>query len=553
MNTINVSNPTLNNILMLLNTNGTNPAKPKKRPTFDEVFNKISKRTQNLKSTKQPLNNILTNEQLFRFYIKDTEPLLQKSNDTFNEGGNNQLIQSLTASKPSQNTTYGIADIGNTNEPSNVVASRDYVDNPDNTTPAPPIAFDDMTEEQKLQYAYDGSIEVLKFFNSLNVEGNNAVETGTLLNAMLMRDAMTDGWRSFGYDLLNDFYRTGVLEIVIGELYNIMTRAKAENPNTYEQITDTLYNIMRVNVDGLSKDEIEEEIFRYIQNPPAYYGYRQGTSYQGELAKHSASVSRTPSKIIEDMLTQMRQRIQSNSTQVPDETPTPPLKDPSTFPPRPQELKDPSTKPPRQQELKDPSTKPERTLDDIIRERATKPERTLDDIIRERAINDLFQDDATANEIATDTDPEILNLMNDMVRRVVMDNQAIDTMGVMYPDFGATRVSDLLLPTADYDGLPNHLKPFYQKPQAQSAPPRMTTPPNTSSAPAIPPILQEDRESVVQPRGRGRPAGSRNKPRRGEPEMRTLLLGEVRRDLSNNPAFQVPDDELEDIINSLFS
>jgi hypothetical protein len=545
MNTINVSNPTLNNILMLLNTNGTNPAKPKKRPTFDEVFNKISKRTQNLKSTKQPLNNILTNEQLFRFYIKDTEPLLQKSNDTFNEGGNNQLIQSLTASKPSQNTTYGIADIGNTNEPSNVPQSKDYVDNPDNTAPAPapPIAFADMTDEQKLQYAYDSSIDVLKFFDSLNMEGNNAVETETFFNAMLMRDAMTDGWRSFGYDLLNDFYNKGQLEIVINELYSIMTRAKAENPNTYEQITDTLYNIMRVNVDGLSKDEIEAEIFNYIQNPPAYYGYTRGKSYQGELAKYSASVSRTPSKIIEDMLTQMRQQIQSNSTQVADETPTPELKDPSTFPPRPQELKD-------------PSTKPERTLDDIIRERATKPERTLDDIIRERAINDLFQDDATANEIAIDTDPEILNLMNDMVRRVVMDNQAIDTMGVMYPDFGATRVSDLLLPTADYDGLPNHLKPFYQKPQAQSAPPRMTTAPNTSSAPAIPAIpsiLQEDRESVVQPRGRGRPAGSRNKPRRGEPEMRTLLLSEVRRDLSNNPAFQVPDDELEDIINSLFS
>jgi hypothetical protein len=552
MNTINVSNPTLNNILMLLNTNGTNPDKPKKRPTFDEVLNKISKRTQNLKSTKQPLNNILTNEQLFRFYIKDTEPLLQKSNDTFNEGNNN-LIQSLTASKPSQNTTYGVADIGNTNEPSNIIASRDYVDNPDNITPAPPIAFADMTDEQKLQYAYDGSIEVLKFFNSLNIEANNAVETGTLLNAILMRDAMTDGWRSFGYDLLNDFYRTGVLEIVITELYNIMTRAKAENPNTYEQITDTLYNIMRVDVDGLSKDEIETEIFNYIQNPPAYYGYTRGKSYQGELAKYSASVSRTPSKIVEDMITQMRQRIQSNSTQVPDETPTPELKDPSTFPPRQQELKDPSTFPPRQQELKDPSTFPERTLDDIRRERATKPERTLDDIIRERAINDLFQDEATANEIATDTDPEILNLMNDMVRRVVMDNQAIDTRGVLYPDFTATRVSDLLLPTADYDGLPNHLKPFYQRPQAQSASPRMITPPNTSTAPTIPSILQEDRESVVQPRGRGRPAGSRNRPRRGEPEMRTLLLSEVRRDLIDNPVFQVPDDELEDLINSLFS
>jgi hypothetical protein len=96
MNTINVSNPTLNNILMLLNMNGSNKDKPKKRPTYDEVFNKISKRTQNLKSTKQPLNNILTNDQLFRFYIQDTQPLLQKSNDVVNEGNTN-LIQALTA------------------------------------------------------------------------------------------------------------------------------------------------------------------------------------------------------------------------------------------------------------------------------------------------------------------------------------------------------------------------------------------------------------------------------------------------------------------------
>lgn len=327
MNTINVSNPTINNILMLLNTRGNNPDKPKKRPTYDEVFNKISKRTQNLKSTKQPLNNILTNDQLFRFYIQDTQPLLQKSNEVVNEGANanTNLIQALTASKPSQNTTYGVADIGNTNEPNNVPQSRDYVDNPDNTAPAPPpIAYADMTLEQREQFDYDNSIEVLKFFNSLNMEGNNAVETGTLFNAILMRDAMTDGWRSFGYDLLNDFNNKGVLEIVIGELYSIMTRAKAENPLTYENITDTLYNIMRVDTDGLSKDELEAEIFRYIQNPPrGFYGYRGGTNYNKELAKYEASVSRTPSKIIEDLLTQMRQRIQSRSIQVADETPTP--------------------------------------------------------------------------------------------------------------------------------------------------------------------------------------------------------------------------------------
>jgi hypothetical protein len=512
MNTINVSNPSVNNILMLLNMRGNNPDKPKKRPTYDEVFNKISKRTQNLKSTKQPLNNILTNDQLFRFYIQDTQPLLQKSNDTFNEGGNNQLLQALTASKPSQNTTYGVADIGNTNEPNNVPQSKDYVDNPDNTTPAPidlsylkDIEYKDMTDEEQkqfLQYTYDINIDALKFFDSLNIEGNNSVETGTLLNAILMRDPLTDGWRAFGYDLLNDFYNKGILENVIGEVYSIMTRAKAENPLTYEQITNTLYNIMRINVDGLSKDELEREIFTYINNKRPDEKYLRGGNYQEELAKHTASVSRTPSKLIEEILTQVRQEIQTKSTKVADEKPTQELKDPSTFPPRPQELKNPATFPPR-------------TDEDIIRAQAGQALRGI--------IDGLFYDEATANTI--DTEP---------------------FAGFESFDFVPMRVNELLLKVPsfmDYERLPENIKPFYQKPSE----PRIT------NIPYVPPLpLEEQKDSLVQPRGRGRPKGSQNKPRRGEPEMRQLILNEVRRDLVP-PDFEIPDTDLEDLINSVFS
>jgi hypothetical protein len=502
MNTINVSNPTLNNILTILNA-GQNTNKPKKRPTFNEVFNKISKRTENLKSTKQPLNNILTNDQLFRFYIQDTQPLLQKSNDTFNEGNNN-LIQSLTSSQPSQNKTYGVADIGNTNEPSNVVASRDYVDNPDNPPPAPDLStipVDDMTDDQKLQFAYDNSLNILKFFDSLNMEGNNSVETGTLINAMLMRDAMTDGWRSFGYDLFNDLQRKGILENVIGELYTIMTRANAENPDTYEQISNTLYNIMRVDVDGLSKDELEAEIFRYIQNPPAMYGYARGKSYEGELAKYQASVSRTPSKIVEGILTDIKTQIQSKSTKVADETPTPELKDPATIAPR-----------------------PERTDEDIFKAQAGQVIRGM--------IDSLFQDDATANEV--DIEP---------------------FTGFESFDFTPMRVSELLLKVPsfmDYEKLPENIKSFYAPPEDKQ--PREVA----ISLPSITPPsnLKVATDSVIEERrrGGGRPKGSRNKDTiRREAEMRTLLLDEVRRDNPNNPTFQVPDDELEDIINSLFS
>jgi hypothetical protein len=127
---------------------------------------------------------------------------------------------------------------------------------------------------------------------------------------------------SFGYDLFNDFQRWGTLENVIDELYSIMTRTNTENPETYERITNTLYNITKINVEGLSKDELEREIFRYIQNPPVIYGYRRATSYQQELAKYEVSVSRTPSKILEGVLTDIKTQIQSKSTKVADEIPS---------------------------------------------------------------------------------------------------------------------------------------------------------------------------------------------------------------------------------------
>lgn len=500
MNTINVSNPSVNNILMLLNIRGNNPEKPKKRPTYDEVFNKISKRTQNLKSTKQPLNNILTNDQLFRFYIQDTQPLLQKSNDTFNEGGNNQLLQALTASKPSQNTTYGVADIGNTNEPNNVPQSKDYVDNPDNTTPAP-IAFADMTDAQ---INYNDTLKSLDFFNSLNMEANNNEDTGTFINMMLMRDVLSNEWKSFGYNFFNNLYNKGTLEDVITELYDIMTKAMTQDEETYNSIKGTLFNIMRLDVEGLSKDEIEQAIFRYIQTPPPNHAGSE-RKFQQEITRYEASADKTPSKIIQEVLKYYKQQIDGI-----EETPTPevggvaspPLKDPSTFPPRPQELKNPATFPPR-------------TDEDIIRAQAGQALRGI--------IDGLFYDEATANE--TDTEP---------------------FAGFEVSDFTPMRVNELLLKVPsfmDYNTLPENIKPFYQKP----------TEPRITNIPYIPPLpLEEQKDSLVQPRGRGRPKGSQNKPRRGEPEMRQLILDEVRRDIVP-PDFEIPDTDLEDLINSVFS
>jgi len=73
---INAGNPSLYN---LLNRN----QKEEKRPSFESVFEKLNKRTSKL-SSRNALNSVLTNEQMYRYYLTDTEPLLTQSNDDFN-------------------------------------------------------------------------------------------------------------------------------------------------------------------------------------------------------------------------------------------------------------------------------------------------------------------------------------------------------------------------------------------------------------------------------------------------------------------------------------
>ena len=520
MNTINASNPTLNNILTMMNSGNNiylNTTQPKKRPTFNEVYNKINKRTDNLNPTKHPINNILTNEQLFRFYIQDTQPLLLKSNEVVNTGVGLSSLIGGQQQEQNPNKIYGVADVGNTNELSNTPQSRDYVDNPN--APTAPIApyitipFDDMTDAEKQQFAYDNSLKILEFFNNINLQGNASPELGTLFNAILMRDALTEGWRSFGYDLFNDLYGKGQLENVITELYGVMTRAKAENPDTYELITDTFYNIMRQNVDGLSRDELEEEVFRYIQNRPPYYGYARGATYQGELAKYQATTDRTPNKYIEAQIKGLKQMMDGTSTQVPEETPTPELKDPST----------------RQAP---PELTPEQQANNMVQD------------ILKNAMSDLFQDEATANETLTsgeryftpqinteEIDPSIKKLMEDMLRTVKTKSlrvELVDTPNIEFNPY-TVRASDLLLPTDQYNQLPEHLKPFYKP---ANAPRRQysSTPPSDINLPPLPslnlPTLNLPKSDVVEPRvGGGRPKGAKNKSTlRREAEMRTLNL-----------------------------
>ena len=61
---------------------------------LQNLFEKLNKHSGKL-NTKSPLNRVLTNEQMFRYYVKDTMPQLQKSNDTFGESEEGSMMSSL--------------------------------------------------------------------------------------------------------------------------------------------------------------------------------------------------------------------------------------------------------------------------------------------------------------------------------------------------------------------------------------------------------------------------------------------------------------------------
>ena len=75
MNIINAGNPSANNMII-------RQVMQKKRQSSATIFDKLTKRTAKL-TAKNPLNNVLTNDQLFRYYIQEVEPKLSQSNDNF--------------------------------------------------------------------------------------------------------------------------------------------------------------------------------------------------------------------------------------------------------------------------------------------------------------------------------------------------------------------------------------------------------------------------------------------------------------------------------------
>ena len=113
---INASNPSLINILL----QQAAKTKEKKRPTFEEVFTKLNARTARMNANKNPMNNLLTNEQLFRYYLKETAPKLQVSDEGFNI---QDALNPMQEANP--NKVYGSSSV----QTSDIIPSRDPSNN----------------------------------------------------------------------------------------------------------------------------------------------------------------------------------------------------------------------------------------------------------------------------------------------------------------------------------------------------------------------------------------------------------------------------------------
>ena len=129
---INASNQSLVNILL----QQASKTKEKKRPTFEEVFAKLNARTARMDANKNPMNNMLTNEQLFRYYIKDTEPKLRVSDESFNVDAVADALNPMQESNP--NKIYGSGAV----QTSDIIPSRNPYNNAEN------IGFQDPLQAQ---------------------------------------------------------------------------------------------------------------------------------------------------------------------------------------------------------------------------------------------------------------------------------------------------------------------------------------------------------------------------------------------------------------------
>jgi hypothetical protein len=252
---INASSQTLINTLLQQAT----MRQDKKRPTFEEVFSKLNARSSKMNANRQPINALLTNEQMFRYYLKETEPKLQVSNEIFSA---DELFNPVKDSDP--NKVYGTAstltsDIALLRDPSLNAAISGQSD-PLQAIAATRVAARAAAPATASQYSpaqqvdieeaemfVDSGADFLEYFNNTDMNAIND-ESKEFLNVIFAKGIGDGDWSELGqyiFDRLNNRLDEGA---VVGDLFIVM-------------------NAFRAMPEGLTKYHIPRAIFK-LTSPP---------------------------------------------------------------------------------------------------------------------------------------------------------------------------------------------------------------------------------------------------------------------------------------------
>jgi len=269
---INASNNSLINILLQQATK----TQEKKRPTFAEVFAKLNARTARMDANKNPMNNRMTNEQLFRYYIRDTDPKLQVSNETFSSEDTFNPMKDKDTSKIYGRSTTQTSDIIPSIDPSNY---RPNVGEPDAIIPSAPTAptaptapsaplptpspytEDEQNAIDEGEMYIDAGNTFLEYFN--NIDMNSLSEnTKEFLNVIFYKNTSDADWSELGaymFDRINNTFETNE---IVSDLYKAMIAFSAMPeglirdyiPYTILRLTSTNANPTREDMDAILKE-----------------------------------------------------------------------------------------------------------------------------------------------------------------------------------------------------------------------------------------------------------------------------------------------------------
>lgn len=277
---INASSQTLINTLLQQAAKSSE----KKRPTFEEVFSKLNARSSKMNANRQPINALLTNEQMFRYYLKETEPKLHVSNvshvsnEIFSTDEIFNPVKALPLSDP--NKVYGSAStltsdiallrdpslnaaISGVSDPLQAITSAATASARAVAASAPASAASQYTPKQQadIQEAemfIDSGNDFLQYFNNIDMGSIND-ESKEFLNVIFAKEVGDADWGELGqymFDRLNNRLDEGA---VVADLYQVMTA-------------------FRGMPDGLTKYHIPRAIFKLTSPSLTGVNVTQGTT-----------------------------------------------------------------------------------------------------------------------------------------------------------------------------------------------------------------------------------------------------------------------------------